>query len=176
MYDGCFFFIKQRVIFCFNFIFWKILGCVCNRTQVTKTLVTQSTKVWTVLILLNFIFWRRLGSVCNRTQVTKTLVTQSTKGWTALILQCMENDMHCPRAVFHKWYNKSNKLLIFGKIFQWWLFENFEFSNYQTLINAYINPPYLKNRIFQRFWKKNFRWKEKKPILSYPGLNYAHKS
>ena len=32
-----------------------------------------------------------------------------------------------------------------------------------------------KNRNSQHFWKKNFKWKEKKPILSYPGLRYAHK-
>ena len=52
---------------------------------------------------------------------------------------------------------------------------NFEFSNYQTLIKAYINTPYKRNRIFSVFGKKNFKWKEKKPILSYPRLRYAHK-
>ena len=43
--------INQKVVFCFQIIFWKTLGCVCNRTQMTKTLVSQSTKGWTVLHL-----------------------------------------------------------------------------------------------------------------------------
>ena len=75
----------------------------------------------------------------------------------------------------YKWYNKSKKLLFFGKIFQRCFFKLFEFSNYQTLIKAYINTSYKRNRNFQlRFWTK-IKWKEKKPILSYPGLRYVHK-
>ena len=37
----------------------------------------------------------------------------------------------------------------------------FEFSNYQTSLKAYINTPYKRNKNFQRFWKKKFKWKEK---------------
>ena len=43
--------INQKVVFVSNFIFWKVLGSVCNPSQVTKTLVSQSTKGWTVLHL-----------------------------------------------------------------------------------------------------------------------------
>ena len=40
----------------FDFIFLNLVsenffGCACNRTQVTKTLVTQRTKGWTFLHL-----------------------------------------------------------------------------------------------------------------------------
>ena len=35
-------------------------------------------------------------------------------------------------------------------------------SNYQTLIMACINTTYKRNRNSQRFWKKKFKWKEKK--------------
>ena len=121
-----------------------------------------------------FIFWKILGSVCNRTQVTKTVVTLSTKGWTVLHLQCIVNDLNCLRAVVHKWYNKSKKLLIFGKIFQWCLYWIFELSNYQRMIKAYINTPYKKMGFFSVFEKK-WKWKEKKQMLSYPWLRYAHK-
>ena len=48
-------------------------------------------------------------------------------------------------------------------------------SNYQTLIMACINTTYKRNRNSQRFEKKNSSEKEKKPILSYPGLRYAHR-
>ena len=115
-----------------------------------------------------------MGSVCNRTQVTKTVVTLSTKGWTVLHLQCIVNDLNCLRAVVHKWYNKSKKLLIFGKIFQWCLYWIFELSNYQRMIKAYINTPYKKMGFFSVFEKK-WKWKEKKQMLSYPWLRYAHK-
>ena len=66
-------------------------------------------------ILINYLL-KNFGCVCNRTQVTKTLVTQSTKGWTALHL--LKNDLNYLPDVFHKWYNRNNKHLIFGKIFQ----------------------------------------------------------
>ena len=65
--------------------------------------------------------------------------------------------------------SKSNKLLRFAKIFQRWLFLIFEFSNYQTLIKAYINSPYKKNRNFQRFWKK-VTWKKDSFIVSRTAL------
>ena len=39
---------------------------------------------------------------------------------------------------------------------------------------AYINTPYKKNKTFTALSKK-FSEKKKKPILSYPGLRYAHK-
>ena len=42
---------KPKIWFISQFIFWKIFGCSCKRTQLTKTLVTQSTKGWTVLHL-----------------------------------------------------------------------------------------------------------------------------
>ena len=61
--------------------------------------------------------------------MTKISVTQSNKAWTVLRLQCMKNDLNCLRDVFHKLYNKSNKLLVFGKnislmiILNFWIFK-----------------------------------------------------
>ena len=88
--------------------------------------------------------------------MTKTLATQSTKGWTVFHLQCIENDL-----IGLSFTIDITKVtnFFFGKIFQWRLFQFFEFSNYQTLIKAYINTPYKRNRNFQRNEKK-FRWKE----------------
>ena len=43
---NCFFFVNL----CSEKI---ILGCICKQTKVKKTLVTQSTKCWTVLHLIS---------------------------------------------------------------------------------------------------------------------------
>ena len=81
--------------------------------------------------------------------------TQSTEGWTVLHLQCIENDLNGLRAVFHKLYNESEKLSSFVKIFQQWLFQKFEFLNYQKFIKAY------KKGVFNVF-EKIYQSKKKK--------------
>ena len=58
--------------------------------------------------------------------MTKILVTQSNKGWAVLHLQCMKHDLNCLRAIFHKLYNKRNKLLIFGILGEIGIFSVFE--------------------------------------------------
>ena len=105
-----------------------------------------------LFFVAKFIFWQIFGCVFKRTRVTKTLVNQSSKGWTVLHLQCKENDLNCLQAVFYKWYNKSIKLLIFGKIFNndcfdFWIF------NLSDLNQAYINKPY-KTIVFSSVFEK----------------------
>ena len=55
---------------------------------------------------------------------------------------------------------KVTNFYFLAKFFNDDYFQIFEFSSYQTLIKAYINTPYKRNRNFQRFWKKNFSEKK----------------
>ena len=90
----------------------------------------------------------------------KTLVTQKTKGWTVLHLKCIENDLICFRAVFHK----------FGKIFK---DDSFMILNFCDFKLSVIDQGIHKHAIQK---KKDLGEKKKKPpILTYPGLRYAKK-
>ena len=71
------------------------------------------------------------------------------------------------------WKHQTIKL---WQSFQRWLCSKLDLLNDQTLIKAYINMPYKRNRIFGVFEKIYPEKQKKKPIFVYPGLGYAHKN
>ena len=89
---------------------------------------------------------------------------ESPKGLSSGIYNAFETTV-VVKSYLHKWYTESIKFLIFGKNFERWLFLKIEFSNYQTMIKAYINMPYKEIGVFSHFEKKFSRETEKIQIL-----------